>query len=132
MFNRYCLDENDALYRSWRAYDADGNDVSDNFDIVFVGTGLTVKPLEITVVTGSAEAEYTGEPLECTAVTVTAGADTANGLADGDEIVVVEYTSVIDVGEEENVLVVAIMRNGVDVTSNYKINYVYGTLTIYD
>ena len=115
----------------FKALDANDNDITatikENYELDFIGTGLTVTKREITVSSGTKQKKYDGKALVCEDAWVSFGS-----LADGDKIVVAKATSVIDVGEEENVLVVAIMRNGVDVTSNYKINYVYGTLTIYD
>ncbi len=115
----------------FKALDANDNDITatikENYELDFIGTGLTVTEREITVSSGTKQKKYDGKALVCEDAWVSFGS-----LADGDKIVVTKATSVIDVGEEENEIVVEIMRNGVDVTSNYKINYVYGTLTIYD
>ena len=115
----------------FKALDANDNDITatikENYELDFIGTGLTVTKREITVSSGTKQKKYDGKALVCEDAWVSFGS-----LADGDKIVVAKATSVIDVGEEENEIVVEIMRNGVDVTSNYKINYVYGTLTIYD
>ena len=115
----------------FKALDANDNDITatikENYELDFIGTGLTVTKREITVSSGTKQKKYDGKALVCEDAWVSFGS-----LADGDKIVVTKATSVIDVGEEENEIVVEIMRNGVDVTSNYKINYVYGTLTIYD
>ena len=115
----------------FKALDANDNDITatikENYELDFIGTGLTVTKREITVSSGTKQKKYDGKALVCEEAWVSFGS-----LADGDKIVVAKAASVIDVGEEENEIVVEIMRNGVDVTSNYKINYVYGTLTIYD
>ena len=115
----------------FKALDANDNDITatikENYELDFIGTGLTVTKREITVSSGTKQKKYDGKALVCEDAWVSFGS-----LADGDKIVVAKATSVIDVGEEENEIVVEIMRNGVNVTSNYKINYVYGTLTIYD
>ena len=115
----------------FKALDANDNDITatikENYELDFIGTGLTVTKREITVSSGTKQKKYDGKALVCEEAWVSFGS-----LADGDKIVVAKAASVIDVGEEENEILVEIMRNGVDVTSNYKINYVYGTLTIYD
>ena len=108
--------------------DENGNDVTANYYVKFVGEGLTVMPNKITVVTNSAEKVYDGKALSSPIAWVGLGK-----LVDGHKIKVIENSevSIEEKGEVENRLgVIIVDENGVDVTENYEITYRYGKLTV--
>ncbi|MBQ3268164.1 MAG: leucine-rich repeat protein, partial [Atopobiaceae bacterium] len=85
---------------------------------------------KITITAASATKEYDGQPLVNTGVAVTSGS-----LAEGDTLVAVACGSATYTGDtsEGNNLVregYKVMRNGVEVTGEYDIEAVAGTLTI--
>ena len=108
--------------------DENGNDVTANYYVKFVGEGLTVMPNKITVVTNSAEKVYDGKALSSPIAWVGLGK-----LVDG-HIIQIDETSVSEItekGEIENRLKVKIVdENGEDVTENYEITYQNGKLTV--
>lgn len=108
--------------------DENGNDVTANYYVKFVGEGLTVMPNKITVVTNSAEKVYDGKALSSLIAWVGLGK-----LVDG-HIIQIDETSVSEItekGEIENRLKVKIVdENGEDVTENYEITYQNGKLTV--
>ncbi|MBR5773822.1 MAG: VWA domain-containing protein [Clostridia bacterium] len=107
----------------------DGVDVTDNYNIGIPVDGeltITKSTGTITVTAGSASKEYDGTPLTSDAYTVD------GTLAEGDEIFVQVAGSQTFAGTSPNVVVsIKILRDGVDVTNNYKsIISVEGTLTV--
>lgn len=106
----------------------DGVDVTENYTNLKIEDGtLTVTKVagEIIVTAGSASKEYDGTPLTSDEHTVSAE------FANGDEITVVVQGSQTDVGTSENKVVsYKVMRGNEDVTANYTIVTVNGTLEV--
>ncbi|MEG1545593.1 MAG: hypothetical protein RR382_13915, partial [Tannerellaceae bacterium] len=105
-------------------------DVQANYDIDYIkGTlEVTKASIPLTVTAPSAEKPYDGSPL--TAVACTAGGN----LGTGDKVVVNATGSITEVADNEQdnnrVGEVKVMHGTDDVTSNYAIQTVAGTLTI--
>ena len=86
---------------------------------------LTITPKELTITAGS-KTEYGPTPVTC-------GEWTVSGLAAGDKVESVKITGIQSVpGSSPNVPSDAVIKNakGEDVTKNYAIKYVNGTLTM--
>lgn len=86
---------------------------------------LTITPKELTITAGS-KTEYGPTPVTC-------GEWTVSGLAAGDKVESVKITGIQSVpGSSPNVPSDAVIKNakGEDVTKNYNIKYVNGTLTM--
>ena len=108
--------------------DAGGNNVTGNYAITYVnGTlGVTVAEIEITVTANSDSKEYDGTPL------INNGWDLTSGtLAAGDSLVVTVVGSRTDAGTAANAITeVKVMHGTTEVTENYDITEVNGTLTV--
>lgn len=116
-----------------RVYNKAGEDVTGNFAVTILpedGAKLWITPKKITVKTESAELIYNGQEQKAEGVTVV----TENGLIDGHKIVVVKNTAVKDVvAAVENKLEIIIVdekNNNANVTDNYDIEYIYGTIEV--
>ena len=106
--------------------DKAGNDVTSHYDIEYVNATLEIIQKKLTITADSDEKFYDETPL-------TKDSYTNTELAKGDEIANVTITGTItEVGSVENVASGAKIVNaaGEDVTGNYDIEYVKGTLTI--
>ncbi len=106
--------------------DANGNDVTAQFAINEVDGELIIDKKAITVIAGSDEKEYDGTPL-------TKDSYTSDALAEGDEFESVTVTGSQTVkGSSANEASNAVIVNadGEDVTVNYDITYVPGTLKV--
>lgn len=91
----------------------------------FVEAGtLQVSPRAVTVQTATGSLVYNGEYQSLQEASV------KHGLGIGDELRVTEAESRRDVGSVQNRLTVSFYHGDKDVTSNYQISYMYGTLTI--
>ena len=105
--------------------DADGNDVTDHYEITLMPGTLTITQKPLTITADSDSKEYDGTPL-------TKNSYTNSALAEGDKIESVTITgSITEVGSVDNVASAAVIKAGSeDVTPNYDITYVPGKLTI--
>lgn len=104
--------------------DGRGEDVSDSYVIDYIYGVLELTRRELTVITGSAKKGYDGVALTCKEYT-------ADGLADGDRIELVFGGGQTVRGESQNTATVKIFnRLGEDVTANYSIKIIFGTLTV--
>ncbi|MBQ6214025.1 MAG: InlB B-repeat-containing protein [Oscillospiraceae bacterium] len=114
-------------YGTWYVTKANDDDSTGNYTIEVTGTlTITKSPLKITA--DSASKEYDG-----TALTDDGWNDTApEGLKGTDAIESVTVSGTItEVGTKANVASGAVVKNGnTDVTANYDITYVDGTLTV--
>ncbi len=110
-------------YSAYAIFD-DSFDVSNNY-IVNITTGeLEVTALAIEVITNSNTYVYNGYAQHDSVYVV-------NTLADNHESSIDEITGEKEVTNDgENKYTIIIKNNGVDVTSNYDINYTYGKLVI--
>ncbi|MCH5159571.1 MAG: hypothetical protein J1F66_01815 [Clostridiales bacterium] len=103
--------------------DSDGNDITHGYQITLEYGTLTMTQRQLTITTGSLTAVYNGSALVCHEYTQI-------GLLQGDEIKIEFTAQLTERGTCANVATVRIMRNGVDVTANYSIAFVFGTLTL--
>ena len=106
--------------------DADGNPAAENYEITSVLGTLTVTKRKISIATESAEKQYDGTPL-----TAGGGSVTDGSLADGHNIVLTVTGTITDIGSTGNTFDAAVINaDGRDVTRNYEITSVRGTLTV--
>ncbi len=105
-------------------FNGDEQDVTRDFDITYIYGSLTVSKRQIIVASGSDSKVYDGTPLSSDEYTLT------GELAEGEELVVEPYATITDAGSIPNEISVKIMRDGEDVTANYDIEAVWGTLTV--
>ena len=105
------------------------NDVSANYDITVVPARLTVKAREITLTADSAEKEFDGSPLHQENCRLTSGS-----LAAGQRLEALVKGSQTAVGSSANVIEAKSVKvtdsSGKDVTAQYHIQLVDGTLTV--
>ena len=105
--------------------DADGNDVTSLYKINENFGELSVTSRKITITADSLDKVYDETPLECNTYTIT------GELANGDVAVVVIAGSQTKIGSTKNrVVSVVIMHGDDDVTKNYSIVTVDGTLQV--
>ena len=104
-----------------------GADVTDNFDFKFNAGKIDITRRSLTISTGSDDKVYDGTPLSC-------DAPVYSGEVSGHTLSVSKPFSVTNVTSGEgvkNAIRYAITdESGADVTKNYEINYVDGTLKI--
>ena len=110
--------------------DADGGDMTGNYSIMVETGVLTVTPRPLTVTTAGDSRQYDGTPFSLPEWT-------SEGLAEGQELTGETYDyydSITNVGSISNVLDLVVMAHEGstirNVTDNYDITYVYGTLTV--
>ncbi|MDE7454074.1 MAG: transglutaminase domain-containing protein [Clostridia bacterium] len=121
---------NIILPDSVKITDRSGADITDNYKVVLVEGRLTVEARVITVQAGNAEKEYDGTPLTCNKYEVLTTNDTA--LVKDHELTAVITGSQTVAGVGTNsVESVSITSGGNDVTGNYAIVCVDGTLTVH-
>lgn len=103
-----------------------GEDVTSNYEIVYDPGKLTVIPKEITITAGSAQKVYDGASLKCTDFTV------SPDCVDKSRITLDVSGAQTEVGSSENVASNAVIKdeNGKDITANYDITYLPGTLRV--
>ena len=117
-------------YISVSILDKDGNDTSNQYEILYRAGTLTVTPRKISIRSADATKPWDGKPLSSSGWELLAGQ-----LCEGHEINVKTYGVQTSVGECDNEIVhVAIFDtsggNRVDVTNSYQIECYYGTLTV--
>ena len=111
---------------SARVIDSKKRDVTANYAITYGYGKLTVTKRKISVTTQSAEKQYDGTPL-----TADGGSVTDGSLADGHNIVLTVTGTITDIGSTGNTFDAAVINaDGRDVTRNYEITSVRGTLTV--
>lgn len=109
-----------------RIRDAKNNDVTDNFALVCTAGRLEVKKLAITFKSGDAEKEYNGTPLTAKTASVATGA-----LLRGQSVEYKFSGEAVNAGTIDNSFTAVITDgSGNNVTGNYDIKYVYGSLTV--
>lgn len=106
--------------------DSDDRDVSSNYTLNYVYGTLTVLARTIEIQTSNAEKVYEGTPLQNQAYEITSGS-----LANHHTLQILQSTSILDVGQIDNVLNITMLdSNSEDVTENYTIIQTYGQLSI--
>ena len=115
----------DNVFEGVRILDEDGNNVTALYAVERAYGTLQLDSRPLVITTGSASKEYDGSPLSCMNYT-------AEGLAEGDQIEIgfAEYTLR---GTYQNAITSLriVNEDGEDVTRNYTIEAVYGTLRVY-
>ena len=107
--------------------DANGRDVSGNYTISCNSALLSVTKRHLALLSPSADKTYDGTPMAADGVTMSEGT-----LVDGQQIAVTNDTSILHAGEKENLFAATIYdENGQDVTANYEMAYVYGSLKVH-
>ena len=112
--------------------DANGTDVTGNYAITYVEGMMTVTKRPVTITAGSGEKVYDGEPLTNDSYTAS-GEDADSGLANNHRFANVDVTGErVNVGTSPNVPSNAsiVAADGTDVTANYEIKYVDGSLKV--
>ncbi len=113
-----------------RMSNAEGEDVTNQYDIKYeVGT-LTVTPRRLAIRSGSATKTYDGTALTCSEWELIAGS-----LADGHDMEVTFGGTQTEVGTSDNHIVYVMIYSRasgdrVDVTENYRLEFDYGTLYV--
>lgn len=103
-----------------------GSDVTSHYEVTIQPGVLEITPLQITVQTGSATKIYDGKPLNQTTWNLVSG-----DLMSSHHMEAIGYPELTDVGTIPNEVYFSIKDGkGADVTSNYKIKYIEGTLTV--
>ncbi|MBQ6660622.1 MAG: hypothetical protein IJM57_04245 [Lachnospiraceae bacterium] len=106
--------------------DTSGLDVTDQYDIQLEAGDLIVERSRLVFASESDEKVYDGTPLQCTVAYLKNGYLRRNATWEVDE-----FTSMSDVGVTQNRFVARVLDiDGNDITSNYTIEYEYGTLTV--
>ncbi len=106
--------------------DANGADVSSDYQISCQTGVLSVSARPLTVETGDAKRVYDGTPLKAESYELTAGT-----IADGHTLEVAYTGEQTNVGETENAASVTVVdANGNDVTNNYAVTVTSGTLEV--
>ena len=118
--------------------DANGNDVTGNYNISYVVGTLEIKPRPLHIVTDSGRFVYDGE--EHSVSTWNYKEFTEDDESEHYELVeghtsnsvdVLSFTNVKDTAEGNNVFTITIFSGEEEVTENYDIHYEYGMVEIY-
>lgn len=109
--------------------DKNGVNVTHRYQIIQQTGQLVLTPRTITIRTGSATKVYDGTALVCEEYEITNGS-----LCEGDTLNLA-FTSIVNVGYTQNYIIdyyIQSTQDGdkVNVTSNYRVSYDYGTLTV--
>jgi uncharacterized protein YnzC (UPF0291/DUF896 family) len=109
---------------NFKILDADGNDVTANYNIIQNLGIITITPAPLTVTTGSGTWEYDGQ-------THTAETHTIEGLLSGHQVTQINFPGLADAGIMENKVTLTIAdEKGKDVTTNYNIIQQPGMLQV--
>lgn len=107
--------------------DQDGIDVTKNYQVIYELGQLTVLPKPLSVVTGSAEKDYDGEPLTNTSWSIQSGSVLIN-----DRLEFIMNDSITNPGSISNNIGITIFNEeNEDVTACYDITYQLGDLTVH-
>ncbi len=108
---------------SYRILDGDGEDVTEHYDLTFETGTVSVTPRKITVETDASRFVYDGAEHVFSGVRVEEGS-----LAGGQELSLAGLLSVTDAGTYTNAPRISVLAGKADVTRNYDITTVYGTV----
>ena len=113
-----------------RINDKNGEDSRDNYNVKFINGTLSIEYRRILVITGDAEKVYDGEALFTEQITIS----DETPLASGQSYKIVFTRKIYEVAESKsgnNDTAISILNEyGADVTENYDLEYVCGTLTV--
>ncbi|MBQ8407373.1 MAG: hypothetical protein IJY39_00770 [Clostridia bacterium] len=109
-------------------FDADGKDVTRNYQIIYKEGILRVDPITVVVTSASALKAYDGEPLTADSYTL------SNDPLEGHQILVQVTGSILEIGKADNTIssVQVLDKLGQDVMDNYQIILNEGVLTVTD
>ena len=111
---------------SARVVDSAGNDLSYNYNIILHAGTLKVTPRPVTLCSADAEKVYDGTPLLGETYEVAEGS-----IVEGEEVSPSFIGNITAVGEAENEFSAAVLgADGTDLTANYALTYLYGTLKV--
>ena len=111
---------------SARIFDANGADVTEDYEITCNAGSLTVTSRPITISSSTLEVEYNGAPVAVGEPEIMAGELVAGDIAQFQMI-----GEIVDVGVSENLFATTIINElGVDVTANYQITSFAGNVTV--
>lgn len=107
--------------------DANGEDVSKEYNLTVNFGFLTINKRSITIVTASASKPYDGTPLSKDEYQITKGS-----IVLGEEETIICTSQITEIGKIENECNVSIInsKTQADVTSNYDVEIEYGTLEV--
>lgn len=113
--------------QSFEITDLLGNDVSDRYNVTLSETLgiIEILPRPITIQTGSSIKVYDKESIENKYFY-----EVGNSLLSSDSIELSSFSSFINAGTYTNIHEYKIMNGSSDITSNYLINVIYGTILI--
>ena len=115
----------DNTFIIYEILDENGEDVKENYQIEYEYGTLSITPRKITITTADDSKIYDATPIRKDEYRITSGS-----LVVG-QIMNVEFiTELINVGYDDNEIKVTIMSGDADVTKNYEIEYLLGTLTV--
>ena len=114
---------------SAKIVDENGNDVSGEYEIICIPGKLTVLKISITITTASAEKYLDNQPLISHNYTVYPQSAVANGV----KIDLVFMGIQVNAGSSKNSVILNRIYdvNGLDITNNFNITIVEGTLTVH-
>ena len=99
--------------------------VTDNYDMSYVYGSLEVTPRPVTFETDSKDKVYDGKALNAPYLNLVEGT-----LVLGHDYFITMYTEITDVSKVDNIIEVSIFDGSTDVTTNYLITYIYGSLEV--
>lgn len=104
-----------------------GEDISQKYALTTVSGTLMIQKRPITVLSGSAEKMYDGQPISCSEYEIVQGS-----LVENESIRVDFVTELTYAGSGANNLRMSVVKSDqkTDVTSNYLLEYQYGELTV--
>jgi hypothetical protein len=130
--------EKSAKISQYKVYDAEGNDVTDHYELVYRTQGtLKINRFELEVKSGTAEKVYDGTELVCKDIEILSGALQEGHFIDYEDSF---FTSMVDVKQHKITKEVIAIENyielvirdseGNNVTKYYDIKYTFGTLKV--
>lgn len=109
--------------------DENGEPVNDNYEVEKIYGTLDLKPLPVSIVTGSANKKYDGTPLFEHSFEYADGSAEFIGELTYEYVNATEITNV-NVDTVDNVFELLVLDGDEDKTYNYEISYIYGSLEI--
>lgn len=110
---------------AFAVYADDGSDVTKNYEISYETDYLNIEKRDITLSTANASFVYDGNEHFDETISVISGS-----LASGQSLEVTEHTALTDVDKQANDLTYQIRGEGGDVSGNYNIIYIAGTIEV--
>jgi len=114
---------------AWQILDADGQDISAQYDVRIHAGVLRIRPVELTLQTDSASKVYDGKALRVNGFELVKGKLVEGQAFDAYYVITGSQTNV---GVSESVVteIFIVDQSGRDVTANYQITILPGTLTV--